>query len=66
MVAVGRDDLPALPGAEVERAKAYARAARAASTRRVYASDWSRFAAWCTEHNRTEAFTSPGLSQANT
>jgi len=46
-----RERLPALPTAEVERAKDYARASRAASTRRVYESDWRHFAAWCAERN---------------
>jgi integrase len=46
---VRAEDPPALPGSEVERAKAYARAARAASTRRVYQSDWTHFAAWCAD-----------------
>ncbi len=35
----GRDRRSALPPVEVERAKDYARASRAASTRRVYESD---------------------------
>ena len=39
--------LPALPTVEVERAKDYARSSRAASTRRVYESDWKHFSAWC-------------------
>lgn len=34
----------------VESAKAYARAAKAENTRKAYASDWARFAAWCKEH----------------
>ena len=41
---------PELPGilvAEVERAAAYAKASRASSTQRVYASDWRIFLAWC-------------------
>jgi hypothetical protein len=47
-IAVRAEQPPALPDAEVERAKDYARAARAALTRRVYASVWSHSAAWCT------------------
>jgi hypothetical protein len=47
--AVRAEQPPALPAAELERAKDYARAARAASTRRVYESDWRHFAARCTE-----------------
>lgn len=41
---------PALPGilvAEIESAAAYAKASRASSTQRVYASDWRIFLAWC-------------------
>lgn len=41
--------LPDLSESEVESAKAYARASRASSTRRVYTSDWNHFAAWCLE-----------------
>ena len=39
--------LPALFEAEIEAARGYAAASRAASTRRAYASDWTIFAAWC-------------------
>ena len=45
---------PALPGlliAEIESAAAYAKASRAASTQRVYASDWRLFLAWCAERD---------------
>ncbi len=38
---------PALAHAEVESAKAYAAASRAAGTRRAYAADWRSFLAWC-------------------
>ena len=41
---------PTLPGilvAEIESAAAYAKASRASSTQRVYASDWRIFLAWC-------------------
>lgn len=41
---------PVLPGiliAEIESAAAYAKASRATSTQRVYASDWRIFLAWC-------------------
>jgi site-specific recombinase XerD len=46
-----RDQLPALPTAEIERAKDYARSSRAASTRRVYESDWKHFSLWCADRN---------------
>jgi cyclopropane fatty-acyl-phospholipid synthase-like methyltransferase len=39
----------ALPEAATARAQAYIRAARAKSTLRVYAADWRRFLAWCSE-----------------
>ncbi|CAO3460789.1 hypothetical protein [Azospirillum argentinense] len=45
------DALPVLRIEEVEQAREYADASRAASTRRAYASDWSRFTAWCSERN---------------
>lgn len=43
-------DAPTLPGvliAEIESAAAYAKASRASSTQRAYASDWKIFLAWC-------------------
>lgn len=51
-VALAIDDsvAPTLPGilvAEIESAAAYAKASRASSTQRVYASDWRIFLAWC-------------------
>lgn len=42
--------LPAILNAKIERAAAYAKAARAASTRRAYDSDWAIFTAWCVAH----------------
>lgn len=45
---------PALPGilvAEIESAAAYAKASRASSTQRVYASDWKIFLLWCDERS---------------
>ena len=39
--------LPAIIEAEVEAARGYAAASRAASTRRAYLSDWTIFSAWC-------------------
>lgn len=60
MTTVGPDRLPspALPGpllsgpeAEIDRARAFARAARADATRRAYAADWACFAAWCGQRN---------------
>ena len=39
--------LPAIIEAEVNAARGYAAASRAASTRRAYLSDWTIFSAWC-------------------
>lgn len=46
---VEHDDgrLPVIALEEVDTARGYADASRAASTRRMYESDWRRFAAWC-------------------
>ena len=38
---------PAIGAAEIDTARRYAEASRAASTRRAYASDWRLFASWC-------------------
>ncbi len=42
--------LPAILNVKIERAAAYAKAARASSTRRAYDSDWAIFTAWCAAH----------------
>lgn len=42
--------LPAILHEKIERAEAYAKAARASSTRRAYESDWAIFTAWCAQH----------------
>jgi hypothetical protein len=39
--------VPALPAADLEIAKDFARASKAAATRRVYQKDFARFTAWC-------------------
>ncbi len=51
-VTVGSDEpmLPAILHEKIERAAAYAKAARAGATRRAYDSDWTIFTAWCTQH----------------
>jgi integrase len=57
--AAGRDDtpyihVPAQPVLfveEVEAARAYAKASRATSTQRAYASDWAIFTTWCSERS---------------
>src|ERR1700758_3542214 len=42
-------DAPALPAADLEIAKDFARASKAAATRRAYQKDFARFTAWCAE-----------------
>ena len=42
--------LPAILHEKIERAAAYAKAARAGATRRAYDSDWAIFTAWCLQH----------------
>lgn len=42
--------LPAILNEKIERAAAYAKSARASSTRRAYDSDWAIFTAWCAAH----------------
>jgi hypothetical protein len=39
--------VPALPAADLEIAKDFVRASKAAATRRVYQKDFARFTAWC-------------------
>ena len=39
--------VPALPAADLEIAKNFARASKATATRRVYQKDFARFTAWC-------------------
>jgi len=39
--------VPALPAADLEIAKDFARASKATATRRVYQKDFARFTAWC-------------------
>lgn len=49
-VVVGQPTLPAILNEKIERAAAYARAARSTATRRAYDSDWAIFTAWCAAH----------------
>src|SRR6201997_4915285 len=44
-------DAPALPAADLEIAKDFARASKAAATRRAYQKDFARFTAWCAERH---------------
>ncbi len=43
-------DLPDILDRQIERAVEYAKASRAASTRRAYQSDWAIFTGWCAQH----------------
>jgi integrase len=45
----GGDDQAALFADEFDAARSYAKASRASSTQRAYASDWAIFTAWCDE-----------------
>jgi hypothetical protein len=42
-----RKTVPALPAADLEIAKDFARSSKAAATRCVYQKDFARFTAWC-------------------
>ena len=53
--------LPAILNAKIEQAAAYARAARAGSTRRAYESDWAIFTAWCAAHHLTALPATPDV-----
>jgi integrase len=48
--AIPQPTLPAILNDKIERAAAYARAARSAATRKAYDSDWAIFTAWCAAH----------------
>jgi integrase len=52
---------PTLFAEEVEAARAYAKASRAPSTQRVYASDWTIFTAWCAERDALPLPADPAL-----
>ena len=53
--------LPTILNAKIERAAAYAKAARASSTRRAYGSDWAIFTAWCDAHGLTALPATPDV-----
>ena len=53
--------LPAVLHEKIERAAAYAKAARAGATRRAYASDWAIFTAWCTQHSLASLPATPDI-----
>lgn len=50
VLAEAQPSLPAILNAKIERAAAYAKAARSSATRRAYDSDWAIFTAWCAAH----------------
>jgi hypothetical protein len=43
--------VPALPAADFEMARDFARASKATATRRAYQKDFARFTAWCEERH---------------
>ncbi len=53
--------LPAILNEKIERAAAYAKAARASATRRAYDSDWAIFTAWCTRHGLVSLPATPDI-----
>lgn len=63
LVTVDPDEpmLPAVLHEKIERAAAYAKAARAGATRRAYDSDWAIFTAWCTQHGLVSLPATPDI-----
>ena len=63
LVTVGSDEpmLPAVLHEKIERAAAYAKAARAGATRRAYDSDWAIFTAWCAHHGLASLPATPDI-----
>ena len=53
--------LPTILNEKVERAAAYAKAARASATRRAYDSDWAIFTTWCATHGLVSLPASPDV-----
>ena len=49
-VVVDQPSLPTILNEKIERATAYAKAARSSATRRAYESDWAIFKDWCARH----------------
>ncbi len=60
-VGVAQPSLPAILNEKIERAAAYAKAARSSSTRRAYDSDWAIFTAWCAKHGLASLPASPEI-----
>lgn len=63
LVAVSSDEpmLPTVLHEKIERAAAYAKAARAGATRRAYDSDWAIFTVWCTQHGLASLPATPDI-----
>lgn len=59
--AVAQPTLPAILNEKIERAAAYAKAARSSATRRAYESDWAIFTAWCAAHGLAALPASPDV-----
>ncbi len=55
------DALPAFAPAELDAARRYRDASRAASTRAKYAADWRAFSAWCHARGHTALPAHPGV-----
>jgi site-specific recombinase XerD len=51
IVTLTPEAVPALPAADLEIAKNFARASKSAATRRAYQKDFVRFTAWCVERD---------------
>jgi len=56
-----QDPLPAFAPAEVDAARRYRDASRAASTRAKYAADWRAFSAWCRARGHAALPAHPGV-----
>lgn len=58
---VDQPSLPTILNDKIERATAYAKAARSTATRRAYGSDWAIFKDWCATHGLTWLPASPEI-----
>lgn len=58
----GPAPLPALPESAIARARGYASASRAASTRTKYEAAWDSFAQWCAAHGHAALPPTPARS----
>jgi integrase len=60
---VAREAVPALPAADLEIARDFARASKAAATRRAYQKDFARFTVWCAERKLSAVPATPRRSR---